>query len=150
LFVPIMMDMMRRTMAYAQAHPEGLPKAAPGQPPVLPPELMPDFSRMIIPSMLVGLAIVLLLVAAVVRRLHDRDKSGWWAALPLPFKAIGAALAFSMGKAMTTYPPTPSPLTTLSSLNGLCSLVASIVLIVLLVGEPSRGPNRFGGDAPLS
>ena len=147
LFVPIVMDMMTRTMAYAQAHPEGLPKAAPGQPPVLPPELMPDFGRMAIPSMLVSLAAILLLAAAVVRRLHDRDKTGWWGALPLPFKAIGVALAPMVTKAMTTYPPTPSPLATLSSLNGLCSLVASIVVIVLLVGEPSRGPNRFGDGA---
>ena len=144
LFVPIVMDMMTRTMAYAQAHPEGFPKTAPGQPPVLPPELLPDFSRMAIPSALVGIAAILLLAAAVVRRLHDRDKTGWWGALPLPFKAIALLIAPAAAKTMTTYPPTSSPLATLSSLNGLCSLVASIVLIVLLVGEPSRGPNRFG------
>jgi len=148
MFVPIMTDMMARTVAYAQAHPEGFPKSAPGQPPVLPPELMPDFSRMVIPSAMVGIAAIVLLASAVVRRLHDRDKSGWWGAMPLPFKMIGALMAPAVTKTMTAYPPTPSLLAALSSLNGLCSLVATIVLIVLLVGEPSRGPNRFGDDTP--
>jgi uncharacterized membrane protein YhaH (DUF805 family) len=148
LFVPVMIDMMSRAVAYAQAHPEGLPKGAPGQPPVLPPELMPDFSRMMIPSALVGVVAILLLAAAVVRRLHDRGKSGWWGALPLPFKLFGIAIAPAVAKTATTYPPTSSPLSLLSSLNGLCSLGATIVLIVMLAGEATREANGLGESPP--
>lgn len=144
LFVPVMMDMMTRIAAYAQAHPEGLPNGASGQPPVLPPELMPDLGRMAIPSAMVGIAAILLLGAAVVRRLHDRGKPGWWGALPLPFRIVGLLIGPAAAKTMTTYPPTPSPLVMLGSLNGLCSLVATIVLIVMLAGETLRGPNAPG------
>lgn len=148
LFVPVMMDMMTRIAAYAQAHPEGLPKAAPGQPPMLPPELMPDVGRMVFPSAAIGVAVILLLAAAVVRRLHDRGKPGWWGALPLPFKLFSLLMAPAAARTITTYPPTPSPLATLSSLNGLCSLVATIILIVMLAGETERGPNRYDDGAP--
>jgi uncharacterized membrane protein YhaH (DUF805 family) len=143
LFIPVMSDMMTRMMAYAQAHPEGMPKSATGQP-VLPPEMMPDMSRLVVPMTIVSVLYVLLLATAVVRRLHDRDVSGWWAALPLPFKILGLAIGTAAAKAMTTFPPRQSPLALVSSLNGLCALGTIIVLIVLLVGEGTKGPNRFG------
>jgi uncharacterized membrane protein YhaH (DUF805 family) len=98
---------------------------------------------MILPSAMIGIAFILLLAAAVVRRLHDRGKPGWWGALPLPFKALGLLIGPAVARTMTSYPPTPSPLSLLASLNGLCSLVATIILIVLLAGEGDREPNRF-------
>src|SRR5947209_12409581 len=101
LFIPVMTDMMTRIMDYARAHPEGLPRAAPGQPPVLPPELMPDMSMMAVPMLIVNVAMILLLAAAAVRRLHDRDKTGWWAALPLPFHIVAAVIGPAAAKAMT-------------------------------------------------
>jgi uncharacterized membrane protein YhaH (DUF805 family) len=146
LFVPIVSDMMTRTMAYAQAHPEGFPKAAAGQPQVLPPELMPDIGRMVGPMTAVSIATILLLAAAIVRRLHDRDKIGWWGALPLPFDAVAYFMGFAAARTMTVWPPKPSPLTAISSVNSLCWWVAIIVLIVMLVGEGTRGPNRFGEE----
>ncbi|MDB5691723.1 MAG: hypothetical protein JWO81_786 [Alphaproteobacteria bacterium] len=148
LFIPIMSDMMTRTMAYARAHPEGLPKPVPGQPPILPPELMPDMNRMFVPMTAVGVAMILLLAAAIVRRLHDRGKSGWWAALPLPFKALGLLIGPAAARAMTAYPPKPSLLATIGSLNGLCSLAAIVFLIVLLVGEGTKGPDPLREDRP--
>jgi len=144
LFVPVMMDMMARIVAYAQTHPEGLPKPAPGQPPVLPPELMPDMSGMILPGAIVNLVTLLLYAAATVRRLHDRDRSGWWAALPLPFQIVGTLAAPSAMAAFMHPTGTPSPIAMLSSLNSLAYWGAFIFLIVLLAGEPTRGPNRFG------
>lgn len=144
LFVPVMMDMMTRIMSYTQAHPEGLPKPVPGQPPALPPELMPDMSGMFVPMAVVNLVTLLLYAAATVRRLHDRDRSGWWAALPLPFQLIGLAIGPRVMAAMMHRPATPSPLTMLSSLASLAYWAAFIVLIVILAGEPTRGPNRFG------
>jgi uncharacterized membrane protein YhaH (DUF805 family) len=145
LFIPIMSDMMTRTIDYARAHPEGLPKPAPGQPPVLPPELMPDMGRLIVPTTIVSVVVILLLAAAVVRRLHDRGKTGWWGALPLPFQALAFIIGPTAARAMTAYPPKPSPLATLATLNSLCWWAAVIVLIVLLAGE---GAAESGGQLP--
>jgi uncharacterized membrane protein YhaH (DUF805 family) len=147
LIIPIMTDQMARTMAYVRDHPEGLPQPAPGQPQALPPELIPDMSRMIVPMEAVTIVAILLLAAAVARRLHDRGKSGWWGALPLPFQAIALVLAPKAMKAMTTLGAQASPFTLLSALNSLCTWAAIIFLIVLLAGEGTRGANRFG-DAP--
>lgn len=152
LLVPIMVDTMTRAVAYAQAHPGGFPQPVPGQPPALPPELMPDMTRMMVPMMIVNLLGILLLAAAAVRRLHDRDMSGWWAALPIPFHIISAliapAVARQMTQAMTTFPPRQSPLMLVSTLNGAFALLALVILVVLLVGESTRGPNRFGDPVP--
>ena len=148
LFIPVMMDTMTRAMDYAQTHPGGIPQAAPGQPPVLPPELMPDMSRMIVPMLIVNLVCILLLAAAAVRRLHDTDRTGWWAALPLPFHAVAAAIgpaaAKAMQEAMMSHTRHSSTLMTLSSLNSALSLLALVALVILLVGEGTKGPNRFG------
>jgi uncharacterized membrane protein YhaH (DUF805 family) len=144
LMVPVMMDMMTRIVAYVQAHPEGLPQPAPGQPPVLPPELMPDMGAILAPMAIVGLASLLLYAAATVRRLHDCDRSGWWAALPLPFQAVAMAVGPQVLAAMMRPGAGSSSLVTLSSLNSLAYWAAFIFLIVILCGEPTRGPNRFG------
>lgn len=149
LFVPVMMDMMRRIAAYLQAHPEGLPKPAPGQPPVLPPELMPDMGAMMVPMAIVALVTLLLYAAAAVRRLHDRDRSGWWAALPVPFQLVGVLIGPRAMAAVMRPAESPSPAAMLSSLNTLAYWVAFIILIVMLAGESSRGANRFGEAKPL-
>jgi uncharacterized membrane protein YhaH (DUF805 family) len=144
LFVPVMMDMMTRIAAYVQTHPEGFPKPAPGQPPVLPPELMPDFTAMLVPMAIVNVVTLLLYAAATVRRLHDRDRSGWWAALPLPFQLIGMLIGPRAVAAMLHPGGPPSPLAMLSSLNSLAYWAAFLVLVVILCGESTRGANRFG------
>ena len=146
LFIPIMTDMMQRMILYARDHPEGFPQPAPGQIQTLPPELMPDMGRMFVPMTIVGIASLLLLAAAVVRRLHDRDRSGWWGALPLPFQAIGIAIGPMVLKNMTATLPRQSPLTLLSAINSLLFWCAFILLIVMLAGEGLKGPNRFDGD----
>jgi uncharacterized membrane protein YhaH (DUF805 family) len=147
LMVPVMTAMMGRLGAYLQAHPEGFPKPAPGQPPAFPPELMPDMASILVPLAIVNLVSVLFYAAATVRRLHDRDRTGWWAALPLPFQLLGALIGPRAMAAMMHPAAAPSPVATLSSLNSLLYWAAFIYLIVLLAGEPSPGPNRFG-EAP--
>jgi uncharacterized membrane protein YhaH (DUF805 family) len=150
LMVPVMTDMMERMVLYMQAHPEGLPKPAPGQPPVFPPELMPDIGRMIVPLAIVNLVSLLFYAAATVRRLHDRDRTGWWAALPLPFQLLGVLIGPRAMEAMLHPGAAPSPLATLSSLNSLLYWAAFIYLIVLLAGEATKGPTRFGEPPALS
>lgn len=63
------------------------------------------------------LAVLIPSIAVTVRRLHDRDMSGWW------------YLAFIVG-GMIPY----------------IGFVASIALLVLMVLPGTPGPNRFGED----
>jgi uncharacterized membrane protein YhaH (DUF805 family) len=57
------------------------------------------------------------MIAVVVRRLHDRDMSGWW--------YLGAIVA---------------------GLIPFVGFLASIALLVVMCLEGTRGPNRFGPD----
>jgi uncharacterized membrane protein YhaH (DUF805 family) len=143
--IPVMVRMMTNLQQYIATHPHGLPPPAPGQLAGLPPGLMPDFSVMAVPMAVTNIVLVLLLAAAVVRRLHDRDRTGLWALMPLPFMIIGmintkAAFAIGSGErrigAQDTLMFASSPLFWLSL----------IVLIVLLAGKGTSGPNRFGPD----
>jgi uncharacterized membrane protein YhaH (DUF805 family) len=63
------------------------------------------------------LAIIVPSIAVVVRRLHDRDMSGWW--------YLGAIVA---------------------SMIPIVGFIASIALFVLMVLPGTPGPNRFGPD----
>ena len=148
LMVPVMMDMWSHMVAYIQQHPEGLPKPAPGQPPVLPRELMPDFGQLRVPLGILNLVSLFLYAAATVRRLHDRDRAGWWALLPVPFQVAGFLAGPAALRAMTEGGGAPSLLSALSGINSLLYWLAFILLIVMLAGEGTRGPNRFGEAPP--
>ncbi len=63
------------------------------------------------------LAIIIPAIAVVVRRLHDRDMSGWW--------YLGAIVA---------------------SMIPVVGFLASIALLVLMCLPGTPGPNRFGPD----
>ena len=147
VIVPAMIDMLVRIQRFVIEHPEGLPP--PSDPydlsePALPPELMPDFSGAALPMAAVNLVFVLLLAAGVVRRLHDADRSGWWALLPVPFMAIGAA-SWERTMAMSTgVPMAADPASMLLMLNSLFYWVAVIALVVMLVQAGTPGPNRHG------
>jgi len=147
-WVPALFDMLGRMERYLAEHPEGLP-TQPGPYPgarLLPPELMPDVSATMLPMAIVNGVLVVLLAAAIVRRLHDRDKSGWWAALPLPFMIFGQvegskAATMMMGGAQ------PDPAVMLpAALNSLFYWAAFIALVVLLAQEGDVGPNRYGPE----
>jgi uncharacterized membrane protein YhaH (DUF805 family) len=145
LVASAMADMLVRMQRYLLAHPEGLPPPVPGRPVALPAELIPDLSGLRLPFAIVDLLAVLLLAAAVARRLHDRDRTGLWGLLPLPFMAIGLAnsdlgMAFARGERALT------GLQTLQMMAGPVFWLALLALIVLLAGEGTSGSNRFGPD----
>ena len=54
-----------------------------------PEMLVPDFSSLFWPIVLINLVTVLLLAAAVARRLHDRNRTALWGLLPLPSMILG-------------------------------------------------------------
>ena len=145
----VVADMFVRLQRYLIAHPEGLPPPARGQPATLPPELMPDLAAMMVPSTVANVLFGLLLAAAVVRRLHDRDRTGLWGLLPLPFMIVGmanqdAAVAFATAHRAL------SRMEMLMFMTTPLLWLSVIVLIVLLAGEGTNGPNRFGPEPPGS
>lgn len=124
--------------------------------------LVPFVRYMIFFGLIVGVIHMALLAAAVTRRLHDRDRSGWWAA-PVPVIQIATTLGYLsilsnfMHVVTSIGPdgPTPEAMAALQSLLpvfalfallGLVGLVVMIVLIVQLVQRGTVGPNRYGAD----
>ncbi|HEX8126888.1 MAG TPA: DUF805 domain-containing protein [Allosphingosinicella sp.] len=93
---------------------------------------------------LIGAVTVALLAAAVVRRLHDCDRTGAWGLLPLPFPGAAAILANRavVGVASSSRPD----MSAFAGLfaNNLVYMAALGWLIYLLVGEGTPGSNRFG------
>jgi uncharacterized membrane protein YhaH (DUF805 family) len=80
----------------------------------------------------VAAILVALLAAAVNRRLHDRDRRGYWGLIPLPFLAAGMALMPEMSTNIALIA------------NFLAYLYGLALLVYFLVGKGTPGPNRFG------
>jgi uncharacterized membrane protein YhaH (DUF805 family) len=92
-------------------------------------------------SGLFGLVVLIPGLAVTARRLHDIDRSGWWMLVPLAILIIGILLVVSsmMGGAGVW---------TLGWMFLVFGgyLLATIVLVVFLCFDGTRGPNRFGPD----
>jgi uncharacterized membrane protein YhaH (DUF805 family) len=130
----------------------GLPVAAPfpGKDGSLPPELIPDFTNTFLLTGALNAIAILLIAAAVTRRLHDRGRAGYWGLMPLPFSVIGLVFAGRMVDQMMRAPlGGGSPLVSLLMLNAAAYWALLAFLVVLLVGDGTKGPNRFGPEPPL-
>jgi uncharacterized membrane protein YhaH (DUF805 family) len=99
----------------------------------------------------------LLLLASFVRRLHDSDKSGWWAALALAGHAAGMLVSLRMMDVMQDMLATPIEAGNMQAMierqqevsaYGLAGWIGPIVVIVFGVMKSTDGPNRFG-DHPV-
>ncbi|MDB5672265.1 MAG: hypothetical protein JWO25_3224 [Alphaproteobacteria bacterium] len=91
---------------------------------------------------LVCLALIIPAIAVAIRRLHDTNRTGWWVLAPLaPYclSFIGAAMAASS-------PGSPGAGAMLALVGGLLALAMAVALIVFLLLDGTRGPNRFGAD----
>ena len=84
-------------------------------------------------SAALGLWLVLPTVSAATRRLHDRNLSGWWQALPVPLALLGP-----LGTATDS--------TWLLFAAGGAAFIVSIWLLVVYALKGTSGPNRFGPD----
>ena len=148
---PAIMTSISRMQEFARAHPEqATVMSGPGYYQIridgVHPELAPDLGMMIPALALVMGATVLLLAAAVARRLHDTGRTGLWGLMPLPFLLGGIGLmqglfhdvskgGFDGGAFM------------LVLLNNMIYLASLAALIVLLALPGSPGANRFGPPA---
>ena len=86
---------------------------------------------------------VLLYAAAVVRRLHNRGKSGWWGALPLPFICYSSVQIPRMFGSLVQGGEPDTGLFFSIVVSNLLYLLALGTLIVLLVGASDPEPNGY-------
>jgi uncharacterized membrane protein YhaH (DUF805 family) len=149
MFVPMMARSMRAMQQYALQHPDQVTiVSAPGEYSVSvhgsPPGLMPSggFLATYL-GVTFGLA-VLLYAAAVVRRLHDRGKSGLWGLMPLPFILYSSIQMPRVFGSVATGSQPDMGLFFSIFFSNLLYMVTLIALIVLLAGRSDAGPNRYG------
>jgi uncharacterized membrane protein YhaH (DUF805 family) len=130
-----------------------------GDPVALQTQMMQQMAPHMVTMMWVSgglkLLIALLSVAAFVRRLHDSNSSGWWAALAIASQAAVIAIALSMaGQIESTVTsiasgdlsPAMQGQLEISRLS-LLGWVAPLLVLVFGVLKSSPGPNRYG-EAP--
>jgi uncharacterized membrane protein YhaH (DUF805 family) len=108
---------------------------------------------------------IVLIAAAVVRRLHDSDRSGWWAA---PYFALGLAGPILSAMIMPDFfknfgavRPNMTPDQVQVAMRpmmqsfagvwaiGMLGFIVMILMIILLCQPGTHGPNRYGDD-PLA
>ena len=82
---------------------------------------------------IIWLALLIPSLAVSVRRLHDTDRTGWW--ILAPYAPMILAMVFAGMQS-----------TTLALLFNLLSLAGGIALLVFMLLEGTKGPNRFGED----
>ena len=126
----------------------GRPEALQGQ---INGEMVAMMQDMVGVSIAIGVVSGLLLVAALARRLHDSDLSGWWAAVPavLYIAALGLipAQIHQAAEILQTAGTKPMDPAAMIQQQGTLALVAWIPLIMVIVigvRKSTPGPNRFG------
>jgi uncharacterized membrane protein YhaH (DUF805 family) len=110
------------------------------------PELMPDVLGMMYGVAAVSAVTVLLLAAAVARRLHDRGRTGAWGLVPAVLLATGfLGMSREFAGFGTGRPPDPGWFF-LIFFNNMAYLASLIFLVVQLASAGTKGPNRFGAE----
>lgn len=152
IFVPMMSRSIQAMQQFAAEHPDQVTVASgAGQYSISVqgkhPEFMPARSMALYLAVSFGLAI-LLYAAAVVRRLHDRGKSGLWGLMPLPFILYSAVQMPRMfGSIGTGAEPDMAVFLSIFASN-LLYMITLIWLVVLLAGRSDPAPNRYDTTAP--
>ena len=148
IMLPEMLASLEQMQRFAAEHPDqATVEQGPGSYSVTihghHPELMPDFSHIIFATVMSLVAIIFLLAAAVVRRLHDRGKSGAWGLMPIPF-IVFASLVMPI---LFNQEGTPNLGLFLALIfNNMLYLASLGYLIVLLCGASTKGKNRYGAE----
>src|SRR4051812_25289594 len=152
LMMPMMADSFTRMQRFAAEHPDQASvDSGPGHYSITiqgnHPELMPDMSLISTSIAVIGVVTILLLGAAVTRRLHDRRLRGWWGLMPLPFLGFATMMMPRLFANMQSGSPPDMRLFGAMFLNNALYLAALATLVILLVGAGTTGPNRFGEPA---
>jgi uncharacterized membrane protein YhaH (DUF805 family) len=107
----------------------------------------------------ISAAMPLLLIAAFVRRLHDADKPGWWALLPLAMQAASIAVSIrisgemqAMMREALAVGNDPAKLQSVMAHQseyaayGLIGWIGILIVVGFGVLRSTDGPNRYGAE----
>jgi uncharacterized membrane protein YhaH (DUF805 family) len=147
IFIPMMAHTMRAMQEFAAQHPDQASIASgPGQYSISVsgdhPQFLPGGAMVAFLAVTFGLAFFLY-AAAVVRRLHDRGKSGLWGLMPVPFilyssvmmpiffSSVGAGQEPDMTQFFSIF------------FSNMLYIVTLVALIVMLAGRSDPTHNRF-------
>ena len=112
-------------------------------------DMAPMMTWMAVAGLVLGIAYMMVVAAAVVRRLHDGDRSGWWVA-PVGLLEIASLISsVAMAAHRKLVPVAGKPFAMTAQAFGpiqFVSLLALVALVVVLVLPGTDGPNRFGPD----
>jgi len=146
VLVPMMAHSMEAMQQYAAEHPDqATVTSGPGQYSISVqgnhPEFFDDRSMVLYLIASFGLSIFLY-SGAVVRRLHDRGKSGWWGLMPLPFiiystimiPRVFASPAVNINLFFSVF------------FSNMVYIITLIWLIVWLAGPSEPAPNRYDAE----
>jgi uncharacterized membrane protein YhaH (DUF805 family) len=144
----VMQDMFARLARFTREHPDQVtvvntPNGTSWQIEGSHPELIPDINLFLTTVSVVALISVLLLAAAVTRRLHDSNRRGYWGLPPLPFLAGGMAVFITLFADIAGGEPDMTLFAGMMLCN-LAYLASLALLVVLLCLNGTRGENRFG------
>ena len=155
VFMPFFAESFSRMQKFAAEHPDQADVVTgPGSYSVTihgnHPELMPDMAGLTVFFAAITAITVILLAAAVTRRLHDRDKRGYWGVPVLIFLAVGMAIMptffDSFSKSVAAAQEPDMGMFGLLFLNNVLYVGSLAVLVIQLVQGGKRGANRFGED----
>lgn len=148
IMLPPMGATFMRMQAYAQAHPDQArvsagPTSYSMEIDNPPADLMADLGALTQRICVAVFVIVLLLAAAVARRLHDRGRSGLWGLMPLPFLVFSFMM---MPRMMTSFGGAAPDLRLffLVFASNVTYLGTLGLLGVMLAGAGQPEANRFG------
>ena len=108
------------------------------------PGVGPDFGYLIKWISGIALAVIALLAAAAVRRLHDSNRTGLWVLLPVPFLFSGLWLMGSLFSEFNSSTQPNMSMLAVGFINNLVYLVTLGFVAFLLLRSGSAGENRFG------
>jgi uncharacterized membrane protein YhaH (DUF805 family) len=158
--VPIMTSMFDRMVPAMQ----GDPHRFDNNPQAMFQLMTPMMQSMMTVSVVLAVLFAALTAAAIVRRLHDSDRSGWWVAPYYAIQIVSPMVSmslmpryFSVMSAASGRPGEPPDLSNpvfqqasqsmaLMSLVGMLGFAVMVMMIVFLVLPGTVGPNRFGDD----
>lgn len=150
--IPIMIDAFTGTFAAVGQQAAGAPPPDPQHLQAqMMQQMMSSVGAMLPYTVALGLIVDFLALAATVRRLHDRNWSGWWAALIFVSLAIGLAsnwwtMHIINGQGVDALIDHMASI----QLLGWLPWVGYIILLIQLVQGGDVGDNRFGPEPDRS
>jgi uncharacterized membrane protein YhaH (DUF805 family) len=147
IFIPMMARSMQAMQQYAAQHPDqATVTAGPGQYSASieghHPEFFPAGSMALYLAASFGLAVVLY-AAAVVRRLHDRGRSGFWGLMPLPFILYSSIQMPRMFASFGSEVQQDMTMFFSIFVSNMLYILTLIILIVMLAAPSQSGSNRY-------